>query len=255
MTSFNRACGTPPLNELVTDLPSELNGFRIAGQYSPAFDVGGDFYGFAASPEGEVTLVIGDVCGRGAPAASWLQVIRPEVTRLCNMGISPARLLEELNAFGCTRLPDSIFVTAAALRLDAKGRQMIMSNAGHVPAMIRSATPARLVGAASGPPLGMVANAHYEEEFVALEPGDLIVLMTDGVLEAIEEDLVHMPNLLSMLGAQPGHAEQVTQNIFNRVRRTLRRPDDVTLLSVEFECAAQNAAQTSARRRTASGVN
>jgi serine phosphatase RsbU (regulator of sigma subunit) len=216
-------------------LPAELNGFRIAGEYSPAFDVGGDFYAFAPVGSSGLSLVIGDVCGRGAAAAELVSRIRPHVSCVSHANTEPARLLAELNATACVMLPDTRFVTAAAVYLDRARGTMTIANAGHVPAIVRSPNgTARIVGAPSGPPLGMIANGDYTEETTTIERGDVIVLMTDGVLEAIEHDLITMPTLLDVLTSGPCDADAMNRSLLAEVRRRVRRPDDMTLLSVAY---------------------
>lgn len=218
-----------------TSPPAELNGFRIAAEYSPAYEVGGDFYCLSESGPHAVTVVIGDVCGRGAPAAELVRGLDPEIRRLTRAALPPAQLLGALNRFCCARLSDNAFVTAACLRLDGEIRSLIVANAGHVPpALRRSGGYSSLIGRPSGPPLGMLAGAWYQEEVSLLRRGDLVLLMTDGVLEAVEDDLITMRTVLGMLGRAPGEPRSLNRSIFEQVRQGLHRPDDLTLLSIKF---------------------
>ena len=233
-----------------TSPPTELNGFRIAAEYSPAFEVGGDFYSLSTTESHSVTVVIGDVCGRGAPAAELVRAIDPEIRRLTRGGYSPARLLAELNRFSCACFPDNAFVTAACVHLDAQDRTMTVANAGHVPPVLRrSAGSSSVVGRPSGPPLGMLDSAWYQEEICILRRGDIVLLMTDGVLEAVEDDLITMRTLLSMLNTGPCEPRSLNRSIFEQVKRGLHRPDDLTLLSIKF---GDDAPSSTRRERTSS---
>src|SRR5262249_54230662 len=133
-------------------------------------------------------------------------------------------------------LPLDRFVTATALELDVRRARLTIANAGHVPAMIRRADGSVfVVGRSSGAPLGFSELSRYRLEARALLEGDVIVLMTDGVLEAIESDLTAMSESRLLL-SRTGHGARATR------RQFLRRldecagkghPDDVTLVALE----------------------
>jgi serine phosphatase RsbU (regulator of sigma subunit) len=215
-------------------VPSEVNGFRIASDYSPAFEVGGDFYAIAPAGPHSVNVVIGDVCGRGAGAAELVHLIRPEVQRLVRSSLGPSRILDALNELACRCLPEGTFVTAACLRLDAAERRMTVANAGHVPPLLRRVGGVvSLVGIPSGPPLGMLTTPEYFDEWCHVTRGDVVLLMTDGVLEAVEEDLITMRHLLSLLSAAPNDPRAINERIIDEINRTSHRPDDMTLLSLK----------------------
>lgn len=233
---------------------SELNGFRMAGEYSPAYGVGGDIFNFAPTDRpNTLNAVIGDVCGRGLPAAELVNSVRPEFDRAMRSLASPARLMAALNEVVVRRFPDHAFLTAAWLRLDAGAGVVTLVNAGHVPAILRQADGhARVVGQPSGPPLGMLPGAEYHEERQALSRGDIIILMTDGVLEAVEQDLVSMRKLLSLTSRAPRDPAAINDLIFAEVHRSVRTPDDLTIFSVEC-CGEAGSRVIRSRSRTLPG--
>ena len=217
--------------------PAELCGVRIYAEYSPAGELGGDFYTLSGDPQAGFSLLIGDVCGRGHEAARLVGKLRPTLEALGRSGLTPAQQLSELNRAACQALPQNAFATAVCLSIAPGSYQLRVANAGHVPPLVRSASAQPfVVGRASGPPLGMLSEAVYDEARTDLHPGDVLLLMTDGVLEALETDLVGMPRLLDLLSAWGSGPEGLRQRIVQDVRRSsrVRGRDDLTLLCHEL---------------------
>jgi serine phosphatase RsbU (regulator of sigma subunit) len=189
-----------------------------------------------------------------------VRVIDPEIRRLTRLPLGPARMLQALNAFTCAHFPDNAFITAACVQLDSVARTMTVANAGHVPPVLRRAAGgSSIVGVASGPPLGMLDGAWYQEQTCILRRGDIVLLMTDGVLEAVENDLITMSTLLDILNTGPSEPSRLNRRIFQEVRRGLRRPDDLTLLSLKYgddvPSSAKRERPSATFERRASGVS
>ena len=107
-----------------------------------------------------------------------LHALVPKLAQLLGSVGSPARTLSILNACAARVLPIDRFVTAAVLELDAEHHSLTIANAGHVPVLVRSlGGTVACLGRASGPPLGVVANALYLDETTPLQRGDVVVLM------------------------------------------------------------------------------
>lgn len=198
---------------------------------------GGDFYTLAVRAPGHIGVVIGDACGRGADGEDQISRILPKVRQLALSGASPSELLAELNRTVATDLPKDRFVTAAAFELDMGAGVLTVANAAHVPAMVRNGRDRRVsvVGHASGIPLGIVENTTYLDEHYELHCGDVVVLMTDGVLEAIESDLLSMSTLTQLLAEASEGAGDVHRMLLQKFEEcTLgRRADDMTLVALE----------------------
>lgn len=222
-----------------TLIPWALNGFCIAAECRPAGWIGGDFYVISARERARLAFIVGDACGRGSEGAALLPELLPRARELIRSEARPSRILTELNWNAARILPIDRFVTAAALELDADLCTLRIANAGHVPAIVRSArSHVKVLGRASGPPLGVAANAAYREECFPLGLGDTVVVMTDGVLEGVETDLLSMSRLLELIAAAPAGARGVSDYILARLdRRRDSRRDDVTLLCVEAKVA------------------
>jgi phosphoserine phosphatase RsbU/P len=214
----------------------ERSGFLVSAERRGAGGAkGGDFYTLAVRAPGRIGVVIGDACGRGADGEAQLALILPRVRELALSGLSPARLLSALNRTVIAELALDRFVTAAAFELDTRSGGFTVANAGHVPAMLRRAGQVSVVGRASGAPLGFSEDTTYTDEHHELSRGDVMVLMTDGVLEAVEADLTTMSTLQTLLAETRGGASGVHRFLLRRFEECTagRRADDMTLVALE----------------------
>jgi len=196
---------------------------------------GGDFYTLAVRAPGHVGVVIGDACGQGADGEAQLALILPRACELALSGLSPAKLLSELNRTVIAELALDRFVTAAAFELDAPRGVFTAANAGHVPALVRRVGRVSVVGRVSGPPLGFSENSSYTDEHHELSRGDVIVLMTDGLLEAVEADLMAMSTLRTLFAETREGACGVHRLLLRKFEECSagRRADDMTLVALE----------------------
>ncbi len=165
---------------LIPEALPTLAGYALTSTYRPAQEVGGDF--FQVVPiEGATLIVLGDVSGKGLPAAMTVALVVGAVRTLAEITRSPAELLEGLNRRLCGRLRGG-FATCLALRLGADGSGAIAC-AGH-PAPYLNGREIELPGAL---PLGIERETAYEERPLHLDPTDNLALYTDGLLEARNE--------------------------------------------------------------------
>jgi sigma-B regulation protein RsbU (phosphoserine phosphatase) len=166
------------------------NGVRHAGDAAvcgltrPANTVGGDFYDILSLPDGRLVLALGDVAGKGSPAALLMALLLAMLRALVDEGLESARLLERLNVQVERHTPASRFITLFYGLYDPRDGTMEYVNAGHLPPLIRRAdgTLGRLEG--SGVALGMFDRTTYEAHRVQVAPGDVLVLFSDGITEA-----------------------------------------------------------------------
>jgi len=169
---------------LVKEWPEGEVHFEVYGETRPARTVGGDFYDFVRPGPGRVGILIGDVSGKGVPAALTMAQLLAEF-RLRAIGTSsPAKVLGALNKDLTRRTQRGAFCTMCYLTLDLTTGALLFSNAGHHPAVRAGRRGTRLFGEASGPPAGVLANAAWEDTEAVLEAGDILLLYTDGVVEA-----------------------------------------------------------------------
>ena len=170
-------------------LPSgvrQVAGATIAGVTRPANTVGGDFYDILPLPDGRVVLALGDVAGKGSPAALLMALLLAMLRTLVDEGLESARLIARLNVQIARHSPASRFITFFYGLYDPATGAMQFVNAGHLPPLILRADGRidRVGTAGGGLALGMFDHATYAASDVTIEPGDVFLLYTDGITEA-----------------------------------------------------------------------
>jgi hypothetical protein len=153
-------------------------GFAIESVYRPASEVGGDFYQIVATAQGGVLAVIGDVSGKGMPAAMTVSLLVGTFRTLAHYTQSPGEILTAMNQRMLARSQGG-FTTCLVLRADAGGK-VTLANAGHIAPYVAGGE----LSTESGLPLGLDGGATYAESSFPLEPGAQLTLMTDGVVES-----------------------------------------------------------------------
>jgi sigma-B regulation protein RsbU (phosphoserine phosphatase) len=161
----------------------QLAGWDFAAYWQPARQVSGDFYDFIPMEQG-IGVVIADVSDKGMPAALFMALSRTIVRASLTQSNSPAEGMTRANRLICADSPNSMFVTVFGARI-AAGGDLLYVNAGHNPPYLYHANgqPARLVR--TGMALGIDDTLHFEQRAAHLDPGDTLILYTDGILDAL----------------------------------------------------------------------
>lgn len=215
------------------------DGYDTAALTLPARGVGGDFFvGQAVTPD-RLVFALGDVSGKGLPAGLVASSLQARLEAVATHGAgSAADIVAGVNRVLCERSETSRYATLAYLMLDTARHRLTIVNAGHPPAFIISQGRDPLLVAATAPALGIMPEALVESREVALAPGDLLVLYSDGVTEAFDADDVEFgeDRLARLVAAhldQP--AATICQAVVNEVRRHAVggvATDDVTVLVI-----------------------
>ena len=235
---FDRRVARSVQRRLMSDsLPADI-GVKVDARYLPALDVGGDFYELAYVGDGQVCGAIGDVSGKGVSAALIMSRVSSDVGRALRSGASPSKVLERVNAT-LTDVESETFVTASCITLDVRRCRLTVANAGHLPLMVRRANGEVIdFGPPSGTPLGMVA-CPYVDECLSLQPLDVVVLMTDGLVEALDRpsDRMGMALLHHIVKSAPHDPKIINAHILEAANKMKgRRPlDDMTLVALQLE--------------------
>jgi len=158
----------------------------IAGITRPANTVGGDFYDVIDLPDGRVVLALGDVAGKGSPAALLMALLLAMLRTLVDEGLESARLIARLNLQVARHSPASRFITFFYALYDPKTGVMQYVNAGHLPPiLLRANGQVDRVGVGDGGlALGMFDHATYASHEITIGQGDMLVMYTDGITEA-----------------------------------------------------------------------
>jgi sigma-B regulation protein RsbU (phosphoserine phosphatase) len=178
---------------LMPAAPPTVAGFEMAFATRPANTVAGDYYDAffrhdtagPATPGSPLLLVVADVAGKSIPAALLMATLQASLRTLAGISTTPLELIERLNRYACEQnVGGQRFTTAFLAELDPATRQLTYINAGHNWPVLRRASGVIERLQAGGVPLGLLPNARYECGQTSLAPGDLLLVFTDGLVEA-----------------------------------------------------------------------
>src|SRR5215203_4099003 len=216
----------------------EPPGWQVAVYYQPARELGGDFYDFIDLPDGRLGLVVGDVAGKGVPAAIVMAITRTLLRAAYRMGSpAPGEILEQVNNILYRDIPANMFVTCLAALLDSRSGRLQYANAGHDLPYVRHADGVGRLRA-RGMPLGLMPNMSYEQKEITLEPGESILLYSDGLVEAHnpQREMFGFPRMQGFVGAHPDAATLIDSLLAELERFTgeeWEQEDDITLLTLQ----------------------
>jgi hypothetical protein len=176
-------------NDLFPDEDSPQENLAFAARCVPAYQVGGDLYDVFQTEDGQVGLVLGDVSGKGLAAALLMGVVQGAVRASCgtNTASDHARATERLNHLLCVKTARERFVSLFWCYFDPRQGLLRYVNAGHLPPLLvrRNGSRQQITRLSEGGPvLGLLPNARYRQAELAVESGDLLVVYSDGILEA-----------------------------------------------------------------------
>lgn len=218
--------------------PPEIPGYDLAAAMRPAEDVGGDYYDFIPLEPGRLGLGVGDVIGKGLPAALLMANVQATLRGQARWVRSVADCLAWSNVLLHASTRRGTFVTLVCVVLDYERHEVRYANAGHNPPLHVSASGTVTRLTARGLPLGAVREATYPAETVPLAPGDTLVLYTDGVTEAMDAERRQFGEERLEALVRAHHAEpaaQLVERVLSAVREhagSAPASDDVTVLVV-----------------------
>ncbi len=171
------------LNTLPAETLSSLD-VEIAGELKAAKEVGGDLYDYVDIDKDHVAFLIGDVSGKGVPAAMFMMKTITSFRDFATKGKTPSQILKEVNASINKGNKTGLFVTCFLAILDKRDGKVVYANAGHNPPIIGSNGNYRYLKCNSGFLLGCLKETFIKDEEITLKPGESITLYTDGITEA-----------------------------------------------------------------------
>jgi sigma-B regulation protein RsbU (phosphoserine phosphatase) len=211
-------------------------GIEIHGETRPANTVGGDFYDLIPQADGRVLVALGDVAGKGSPAALLMALLLAILRTLVDEGLDLPTLAARLNSQVARHAPPSRFITLFLGMYDPTSDHLTWLNAGQNPPMIRRASGEWVKLAATGVALGMFEGSPYEDDTTTLASGDVLVMYSDGITEA--ESTAGVPfeeqGLQSVVNAWiGGSAPELSAAVLRAVNQHVgdaRVADDLTVL-------------------------
>ncbi|HSD29738.1 MAG TPA: PP2C family protein-serine/threonine phosphatase [Vicinamibacteria bacterium] len=169
---------------LLPSTPPARDGWRFAARLEPAGHIGGDFYDFVDRGR-SLLVLLADVSGKGIPAALVMASARALFRQIARDTDRPDELLTRLGRFLWEEHGGTPYLTAFLAHLDLDARSLSWVNAGHPATLLVAGTTHRALGS-TGPPAGLLPDVRYAAEELPLAPGGTLVLVTDGVTEALE---------------------------------------------------------------------
>ena len=212
--------------------------FDIYASMVAAREVGGDFFDFFMIDNDRVGFVIGDVSGKGVPAAIFMAVSRTLIRATGLKGIPTAECMHYVNNLLCNESVSCMFVTVFYGILNTQNGELEYVNAGHNPPYILTGEGNRLMEMTGGAILGCIENYHYNSKKITLAPGDRLFLYTDGVTEAFTKNYEAYGDQRLALFLEENKEfsiEELVKGLLNEVNNhSMGTPqsDDITLLSI-----------------------
>jgi sigma-B regulation protein RsbU (phosphoserine phosphatase) len=230
---------------LPTDLPKRIKGVDVAARFEPAYELGGDFYDFLAPEPHSLVIAVGDVSGKGVPAALYSafagELVRSRTfrRRYTSDRSSPAGVLASMNTILHERQLEPYYCTLCYALFDFKRRTVMLANSGlPYPVRCSGGTAAQIV--LPGVPLGSFGGSAYDEVTFDLNAGDVIVFCSDGVFEANdargrEFGVERLSRVVLESRTQPARA--IVEEVFTAVadfRGEARAKDDMTVVAIKI---------------------
>ena len=228
----------------------QVVGLDFAVHYEPAYQIGGDFYDFIWHDPSHLGLAVGDVSGKAISAALYMARLTSELRSRAAIARTPARLLRRVNQEIAQLGDDGMFATLVYCIYDLETRSLVFTNAGHCVPLLRRGDRVFPLQAerAHTPPLGVTPELEAGEARVQLHSGDMLIMVSDGILEARDSRGVEygLSRLSRRIRTARGGAEDVVKAILADIdghAQEEAQGDDMTILAMAIE-------QRRAKRKT-----
>ncbi len=229
----------------------EIVGLDFAVHYEPAYQIGGDFYDFIWHGPSHLGVAVGDVSGKAISAALYMARLTSELRSRAAIAKTPSRLLRRVNQEIVGLGDDGMFATLVYCIYDLETRSLVFTNAGHCVPLLRRGDRVFPLQAerAHTPPLGVTPDLEAGEARVQLLPGDMLIMVSDGILEARDPHGTEygLTRLSRRVRTARGSAEEVIKAILADIdahTADQAQGDDMTIVAMGIE-------QRRAKRRTA----
>ena len=225
----------------------EREEFDVFATLQPAREVGGDFYDFFFIDENRFCVCVGDVSGKGVPAALFMAVTKTMLKSSTSMSGSTASIISKVNTEVSRENTESMFVTVFIGILDVRTGDFVYTNAGHNPPFLKRRDGSiERIGQRHGPVIGAVEDLEYKEDRLTLEPDDLLLLYTDGVTEAMNDrsELFEESRLVEVLrspGADTAELQvQASVDAVKTFEGAAEQADDITVLALRYRAGVRS---------------
>ena len=222
--------------------PPKCDGLDIWGMTIPATHVGGDYYDYVWLGPSKLCVIVADVCGKGMPAALYVQKMQGVVQASAGAVNSAGEILMKLQEHIGSSMEEASFVTATAVTFDTQGNKIEVASAGHPPVILKRGNSLETIDA-SGMWIGQVLGYSFADQMktAALEcrKGDTLFFYTDGVTESMNarQEEFGMARLRRALGSGKGGSQNLVNRCLNKVKQfsaSEPQSDDITMVAVEI---------------------
>jgi sigma-B regulation protein RsbU (phosphoserine phosphatase) len=170
------------------ETPPAITGYDVLGVSFPCYEVGGDYYDFIEKPDGRIVIALGDVSGKGTGAALLMSSIHAAVRAHTRTRLSASEIVSEINQYIYDNTPSNRYITLFYSELDPRSHQLTYINSGHNSPLLARASGEVTRLDIGGFPVGITPFGDYREGWVEIEPGDVMVVYSDGVTESLNEE-------------------------------------------------------------------
>ena len=165
----------------------DIQSYDVVGVSFPCFEVGGDYYDFIPKKDGRFVIALGDVSGKGIAAALLMSSVHAAVRAQSTTRLSCAEIVSEINQYEYDNTPANRYVTLFYSELDPRTNELTYINAGHnPPILVRAGSEVTRLDI-GGFPVGITPDGDYREGWVQLDPGDVLLIYSDGASESLNE--------------------------------------------------------------------
>jgi serine phosphatase RsbU (regulator of sigma subunit) len=229
----------------------EIKGFSFGSLYRAAKEVGGDYYDFFQVGDDRLGITVADVCGKGVPAGLLMSVARSILKSMAPNQTSPRDVVRELNRVLLTDFTRGLFITMFYAVVDVKKKTLLYTSAGHNPTLIYRSKTNECISLEMTPPclpLGIDGSGMFDslvkEKKVSLQKGDVLILYTDGVTEAMNEDRDEFgleglqASIEKHIKGKSPDAEAVIQGLdedLNHFCGSMHQSDDIAVVTMKVE--------------------
>ena len=227
--------------------PPIVSGYELQGISFPCYEIGGDYYDFIEREDGRLVIALGDVSGKGTAAALLMSSLHAAVHAQAGSHDTLVATISAVNKYLADNIPANRFVTLFYAELDPESGALAFLNAGHNPPLIVHSAGTVEQLASGGLPLGIKPDAEYREGRTQLQPGDVLVIYSDGVTEAVSPSGEEF-GATRLYETVSRNIESSAAGIRDRIESSLTKfaqgtsaADDITLVIVKRQAESKRA--------------
>ena len=227
-------------NNLLPQKYPDVKGTQFWARNIPVAGISGDFYDFIELGKEQIGIVLGDICGKGIPAALFMAKTISDFKLVASLHKKAGKTMDAINNILAESATLGLFVTLIYLLIDSKNRTLTYVNAGHPAPLIKRLGKVKLLEGEKGLPLGVSSDFSFKENKIKLRKGDLLFIYTDGLSEAKGKNGKRFSSekILNLVKDGPNDAAGLGKEVLQKIKFFSRgepASDDLTLVAIKVE--------------------